>query len=760
MLTGVLPFPGKTTAQLMSQHLYSKPRSRALPLGERAAIARALAKEPGERFPNCREMIAALLAAGRGLQAAVPSEAPTEVRQRVDTDSAGSGSAGTATEMELAPSGHSSWGGDDPPTLHTLAWDDVALAAGKSAPRPRPSIPSEPQAGPAVVVALPPIEAATKEPRLRPTLFLGIGGTAARVLSRLHRKICDRAGSLASLPAVEMVLWDTDLDALSEAASGRGAGSLEVRQTLALPLRRPQEYRENSEKLLRWLSRRWLYNIPRSLRTEGIRPLGRLAMVDHSQEVLARLDVALRSIASPDALTTSAGALGMESAEASPQVFLVASISGGTGSGMVLDAAYAVRQVLRGLGLPDDAVYGILLHSTVHDPSARDLAIANACACLQELRHYARSGSFPGDPAMGLLATQSDSGPFAQSYLVHLGDALNESQFDQAAASLAEYLYLDVFSAAGAIFDACRRDAPGNASPGREWSLRTVGLTHADCSPSGMPGEATELLCKVLAERWCDGGSSQRSCCDAQRTGHPPRERIRQAEGDEDGSCSSAGPSSAVKTPPLRIDGLEKWVQRVEDMIERDLGGAAEAVLRAMIEGLGQRRSGQPGEGVTPAEILGAIQSLAGGPERPASRSEIPQCRLHSAIDPQLREQTDRIGTDLSRSVLALVETSPTRIAGAHEAAQLAVEQFRDLEAEAEAAIGEVAANLPAMEKDIRGGGPSPWSGWLGRARHSVTPNDAWSAYLRRGCDSSPSARSLRRYARCGAILARGGPAG
>ena len=300
MLTGVLPFPGKTTAQLMSQHLYSKPRCAPLPLGERAAIARALAKEPGERFPNCREMIAALLAAGRGLQAAVPSEAPTEVRQRVDTDSAGSGSAGTATEMELAPSGHSSWGGDDPPTLHTLAWDDVALAAGKSAPRPRPSIPSEPQAGPAVVVALPPIEAAPKEPRLRPTLFLGIGGTATRVLSRLHRKICDRAGSLASLPAVEMVLWDTDLDALSEAASGRGAGSLEVRQTLALPLRRPQEYRENSEKLLRWLSRRWLYNIPRSLRTEGIRPLGRLAMVDHSQEVLARLDVALRSIASPE----------------------------------------------------------------------------------------------------------------------------------------------------------------------------------------------------------------------------------------------------------------------------------------------------------------------------------------------------------------------------------------------------------------------------------------------------------------------------
>ena len=47
-----------------------------------------------------------------------------------------------------------------------------------------------------------------------------------------------------------------------------------------------QEYREDSTRLLKWLNRRWLYNVPRSLQTEGIRPLGRLAYVDHCSQGL------------------------------------------------------------------------------------------------------------------------------------------------------------------------------------------------------------------------------------------------------------------------------------------------------------------------------------------------------------------------------------------------------------------------------------------------------------------------------------------
>src|SRR5690606_17071544 len=39
MLTGAVPFPGNTAAQLASQHLYSRPRLESLPENDRAIIA-------------------------------------------------------------------------------------------------------------------------------------------------------------------------------------------------------------------------------------------------------------------------------------------------------------------------------------------------------------------------------------------------------------------------------------------------------------------------------------------------------------------------------------------------------------------------------------------------------------------------------------------------------------------------------------------------------------------------------------------------
>ena len=56
-----LPFEGRTTAQLAAQHLHSRPRLDRLPASDEAVIARALAKDPEQRFSSCREMIERLL---------------------------------------------------------------------------------------------------------------------------------------------------------------------------------------------------------------------------------------------------------------------------------------------------------------------------------------------------------------------------------------------------------------------------------------------------------------------------------------------------------------------------------------------------------------------------------------------------------------------------------------------------------------------------------------------------------------------------
>src|SRR5688500_8253683 len=65
MLTGVLPFPGKTAAQLAAQHLNAKPRLSSLPAADQPVIARALSKNPKDRFASSRELVNALEAAGK-----------------------------------------------------------------------------------------------------------------------------------------------------------------------------------------------------------------------------------------------------------------------------------------------------------------------------------------------------------------------------------------------------------------------------------------------------------------------------------------------------------------------------------------------------------------------------------------------------------------------------------------------------------------------------------------------------------------------
>ena len=55
------------------------------------------------------------------------------------------------------------------------------------------------------------------------------------------------------------------------------------------------------------MSRRWLYNIPRSLETRGYRPLGRVALVDHSQRVLGLIDQKLQRLGALAGAANDAG---------------------------------------------------------------------------------------------------------------------------------------------------------------------------------------------------------------------------------------------------------------------------------------------------------------------------------------------------------------------------------------------------------------------------------------------------------------------
>src|SRR5208337_2614560 len=294
------------------------------------------------------------------------------------------------------------------------------------------------------------------EIELRPTVFLGIGGLAARVLQTLHHRLEARFGDPAALPALQFLLIETDANAV-KTANECYESPLPNESSCLLRLRGSAEYRKESSGRFNWLSRRWIYNVPRNLRTQSLRPLGRLALVDHMERVIEQVSLVVRAAVDPAGIVTTAAATGLPFRNPAPRVFIVSSTTGGTGSGMVLDFGYIVRQVLRGLNLPDDSLCGILAHCSGRNPRTRDLSVANAYALLGELNHLANpQHGYPGDPLAGLVPFVEDVAPFSHTYLVHLGEELEADGFASAVDTLAEYLYRGTVTTAAAFFDKCR----------------------------------------------------------------------------------------------------------------------------------------------------------------------------------------------------------------------------------------------------------------------------------------------------------------
>ena len=308
MLTGTLPFPGRTTAQLASQHLHARPRLSSLLPADQAVIAKALSKKPQDRYPSCRAMVENLIHGAKPAPrplAGGPARAPAPPAK------------GEATTHRPRPGSADADASQQPSdAAKTQVFDGESQHRGWTT---QPAVGLAPLAEPAI--ELPPLEQSEVQvdAELRPTLFVGVGGTACQVLRGLRQRLRDALGAPANVPAFQTLLIDTDPKSLYQATQGDRDTALTDHETISVPLRAAHDYANDSRDILRWLSRRWLYNIPRSLETEGRRPLGRLALVDHSQQVFQRLQAQLTEMTSESAIEASSQATRCKFAAAAPR---------------------------------------------------------------------------------------------------------------------------------------------------------------------------------------------------------------------------------------------------------------------------------------------------------------------------------------------------------------------------------------------------------------------------------------------------------
>lgn len=654
MLTGEWPFEGRTAMQLAAQHLHGTPNLSRLPPSDRFAIGKALSKNPAHRFERCRELVQYLRHPPRNASAIVTVDVPVrkDAPAAIETPNEGSDAA-----------------------THDGRTQAVDRFEAKS---------------------LPALVAGDESYALSPTLFIGIGGLAARMLQRLRHRLDDRFGELTSVPAVRMLLLDTDIDAITEFATSRSNTSSEEVETIALPLRQPKDYQNSGVSKLRSIGHRWIYNIPRSRSTERLRALGRLAFLDHSQRILERLRHAVSTVTDAANVEASAKNTSQSFDEKAVRVFVVGAISGGTGGGMLLDVGYAVRQVLAENCLSDEHVYGLLMHTAPNEPKARSLAMANAYACLDELAYFSRADTcYPGEPALELAGFRDDTLTFPHTYVVPLGDNIGEEALDEAIDGVAEYVFLNCATGAKTVFDATRNEQKQSDDAQSTATVGTFGIHPLSDTNNCLPSQFAEVLCKALITDWLGGTEAEIDDAPtklAQLRGsaqmHPDPAVSRRREEEASRLLARHGATE------------RELIERVEAHSREILQGSADEYFERFVTDL-MRSEGRDTSLEDAFAMLDAVLGVKDDDSQQTATLHVES--LPDALLEPLGILADEMGQGLSEEALQMVTTSVNRIAGAREAAAAIIATIRSLKAKAATAATEAAQEASSLRESVEG---------------------------------------------------------
>ncbi len=289
---------------------------------------------------------------------------------------------------------------------------------------------------------------------LRPTLFIGAGGTGMEVMMRIRRRILSavwnrrhptRVESIADFPVARFLHFDLDNNAvIDEGKSQRTDPWYELvrlsdEERLVEPLDLPQ-YHESDDSLARFpLIERWMPLRPKKLRSLGIDPskgagqiraLARLYLFDKYPKLRGRIKGALNFLSSNAGIERKENyeRLGLQVDTSRFRIVVIASCAGGTGAGSAIDLGWLSKAIAR-QEVAESQVDLVMFLPSGFAKANKERTEANAYATLMELETTMRDMNaqvhwMDPDSVVGRGA------PFDDVYFVDTANLANKATLD------------------------------------------------------------------------------------------------------------------------------------------------------------------------------------------------------------------------------------------------------------------------------------------------------------------------------------------
>lgn len=677
MLTGMLPFNANNVAQLASLHLRGVPDLAALPKRQRTVIARALSKDPAQRYESCMAMVRALREATREVESSAARPASPD-RAAVDTTRPGTGTFPLSQVGGVA---------------------SRASTTSQPTPTLRTSIAAQPAAGTTSGAAAP-VSDNPSQWACPPTILVGIGGAGVHILANLVRRLNDRFGRAEQWPPVEILAFDSNTKTLSSQFQDDDLARV---RPIPIPLKPAESYGSQSGEFLRWLGRRWFYNIPRDLTTGGYRPLGRLALLTHARRVREEVHASVNRTVQRCAQAAGDGAA------VCPRVILVGSISGGTSGGAMIDLTYAIRGELKRRGLSDEQVHGVLLHATPRINAERDKARANAYSTLHELDHFSRPGGhYPGEPHLSAPPFHGDNAVFSQAHFLNLGEGLGHLEWELATDQISEFVYSTTFSPAGRILDA---QCASEAEAANAVTLLPHDVLSLSTGTSPILVHATRVACADVIRLWAEGrADAQHSHGGTERTAIMNSFAINAAP-----KLRQIEEAARQKLSELRLD-TDRFLKDATEALHKEIGSDPERTIARVVDETLSATGQEQSVSVRIDQIFDLLDRYLQS-ESQSTSDQFSCDALYVQIEGRLAAHA-RSGLEPLMSWLnGLVDARDVRIEGARQSAVAAQRQMQVLQEGVVAQAAEFRESALALALDVR----SPESQRASQSRFSFS---------------------------------------